>query len=106
MPDIQALYEETLQEEDPELVVLGVAFPGYGNEGSEAEIASFLEENGYTYPTVMDTDASLMLPYCITAYPTTFMIDKEGNVFGYVPGSMTREIMDQIIQQTKEGRRE
>ena len=41
--------------------------------------------------------------YGITAFPTTFMIDKDGNVFGYVSGTLTRDIMDDIIRQTKEG---
>ena len=56
----------------------------------------FLEENGYTYPTVMDADASLMAQYYITAYPTTYMIDREGNIFGYVPGGMTKDIMEDV----------
>ena len=63
----------------------------------------FLGENGYTYPTVMDADASLMAQYYITAYPTTYMIDREGNIFGYVPGGMTKDIMEDVIRQTLEG---
>ena len=103
MPDIQKLYEETAEDEESELVILGVAFPNLGNETSEDGIRKFLEENGYTYPTVMDTDASLMTPYYITAYPTTYMIDRDGNIFGYVPGSMTKDIMEDIIRQTLRG---
>ena len=101
MPDIQAIYEETLKQKDPDLVILGVAFPGYGKETDEEGIRDFLEENGYTYPVLMDTDASLMLPYYINAYPTTYMIDREGNVYGYVPGSMTRDVMEDVIRQTQ-----
>ena len=103
MPDIQALYEELQGEESPEVVVLGVAGPHiYGNEGSAEDIASFLTENGYTYPTVMDANGSLMRAYGITAFPTTFMIDKEGQVAGYVTGMIPRDIMDDIIAQTLE----
>lgn len=99
MPDIQALYEDCgLNEED--VVILGVAAPGIGQEGSEEHIASFLEENGYTYPTVMDPDGSLFAQYGISAFPTTFMITPDGEVFGYVPGALTRAIMDDIVQQT------
>ena len=101
MPDIQAIYEETIQQDDTDLVILGVAFPNHGDETDEEGIKAFLEKNGYTYPTVMDKDASLMLPYYITAYPTTYMIDKDGNVYGYVPGAMTRDIMEDIIRQTR-----
>ena len=104
MPDIQALYEEW-DENAGDLVVLGVAGPGIGQEGSAEDIAAFLEENGYTYPVVMDDTGTLFYKYGISAYPTTFMIDPEGNVFGYVQGAVSREIMDDIVEQTMTGQR-
>ena len=104
MPDIQALYEEW-DENAGDLVVLGVAGPGIGQEGSAEDIAAFLEENGYTYPVVMDDTGALFYQYGISAYPTTFMIDPEGNVFGYVQGAVSREIMDDIVEQTMTGQR-
>ena len=104
MPDIQKLYEEyAVQGEDAEVVILGAAAPGMGQEGSEEEIAQFMKENGYTYPVLMDTDWEMFAWYGITSFPTTFMIDKDGNIFGYVPGQMTEEIMRSIIEQTLEG---
>ena len=48
----------------------------------------------------MDEEGILFYQYGIQAYPTTFMIDQEGNVFGYAQGALTREIMDSIIDQT------
>ena len=104
MPDIQALYENW-DENAGDLVVLGVAGPGIGQEGSAEDIAAFLEENGYTYPVVMDDTGALFYQYGISAYPTTFMIDTEGNVFGYVQGAVSREVMDDIVQQTMTGQR-
>ena len=104
MPDIQALYE-AWDENAGDLVVLGVAGPGIGREGSAEDIAAFLEENGYTYPVVMDDTGTLFYQYGISAYPTTFMIDPEGNVFGYVQGAVSREIMDDIVEQTMTGQR-
>ena len=93
MPDIQKLYERYQAEEDPEVVILGVAAPDYGDEGSREEIAQFLEENGYTYPVVMDEGGELFMTYGVFSYPTTFMIDADGNVFGYVTGAITRGMM-------------
>ena len=101
MPDIEALYEK--YEKDSEVVILGVACPGYGQEVSEAEVAGFLEENGYFYPTVMDPSGDLLLQYSIMAFPTTYMIDRDGRLFGYVAGSMSMDIMEDIIQQTLDG---
>ena len=101
MPDIQKLYEEySAQGEDAEVVILGIAGPEIGQEGSAEEIADFMEENGYTYPVLMDAGGEMFTRYGISAFPTTFMIDKDGNVYGYVPGQMTENIMRSIIDQT------
>lgn len=107
MPDIQKLYDEySAQGEDAEVVILGIAGPGIGQEKSAEEIADFMTENGYTYPVLMDTSGEMFTQYGISAFPTTFMIDKDGNVYGYVPGQMTEDIMRSIIDQTLENSRE
>ena len=102
MPDLQAVYEDYGNNEK-DLVVLGVAAPNLGQEGSAEDISAFLEENGYTYPTLMNEDASLFYSYGISSFPTTFMIDKNGNVYGYIMGAQSREVFDDIIQQTIDG---
>lgn len=102
MPEIQEIYEEYGSNES-DVIVLGIASPNIGQEGSAENIAAFLEENGYTYPVVMDTDGIMAYIYGVNAYPTTFMIDSDGNVFGYVSGQITKDIMKSIIEQTKEG---
>ena len=43
--------------------------------------------------------------YGVTSFPTTFMIDRDGNVFGYITGMLTRSMMDSIIEQTMSGER-
>lgn len=106
MPDIQKIYESYEQEGEEALVVLGVAAPNTGGEGSEEEIQAFLEKNGYTYPVLMDTTGEVFASYGISSYPTTFMIDREGNVFGYVSGMLSEDVMRSIIKQTMDGKRE
>ena len=105
MPDIQKIYDSYKENGDDSLVILGGASPGQGQEGSLEEAAGFLEENGYTYPVLMDTTGQQFAAYGVYALPTTFMIDRDGNVFGYVSGQLTEEIMLDIIRQTMEGRR-
>lgn len=102
IPEIQALYEDW-DENSGDLVVLGIAAPNSGQEGSVEDITAFLEENGYTFPVVMDESGLVFYLYQVTAFPTTFMITEEGKIYGYVPGAMTRDIMDMIVEQTMEG---
>ena len=56
--------------------------------------------------TGQDDTGTVLRSYGISAFPTTFMIDAAGNVFGYVPGAMSAEIMQSIIDQTLAGKRE
>lgn len=106
LPDIQALYEAYGYNEE-DVIVLGVAFPNdenaYTQDGSKQDIIEFLESNDYTYPTLMDMEGVMLWGYGISAFPTTFMIDAEGNLFGYVSGMMTYDIMVSIMEQTIEG---
>ena len=109
MPDIQKLYEDHNKNAD-EVVVLGIAGPRTeqnknSRDGSVEDITKFLSDNGYDYPVVMDTTGDIFAQYGISAFPTTFMIDKQGNVFGYVQGGVTREVMDSIVEQTLPGKR-
>lgn len=108
MPHIQKIYEE-YSENSGDLVVLGVANPKTdthpkNSDVSEEEITQFMEENGYNYPVAMDTTGDIFSSYGISSFPTTFMIDAEGNVFGYVSGSLTEEMIRNIIKQTMEGK--
>lgn len=102
MPEIQEIYEE-YGENTSDVIILGIAGPNYGNEGSSEDIANFLANNGYSYPTVMDAGGLIAYFYGISAYPTTFMIDADGNVYGYVTGQITKDIMQDIIEQTIHG---
>lgn len=106
MPHIEELYQEYNLNQD-EVVFLGVtnpkseAYPSNQDEEKE-DIISFLDSNGYTFPTVFDETGEVFQNYYISAFPTTFMIDKEGNVAGYVPGMMTKDIMQNVINQVLE----
>lgn len=107
MPDIQALYE-TYGGNEEDLIVLGVANPKtedhpYNQDETQDKVTEFLSDNGYSYPVVMDTTGDIFSTYGISSFPTTFMIDKEGKVYGYVTGAITADIMESIVKQTMEG---
>lgn len=104
MPEIEQLYSEYgLNAED--VVILGAANPKTDEaprnaDVTEAEIVKFLEDGGFTYPVLMDRTGEMFAAYGITSFPTTFMIDAEGNVFGYVQGQISKDTMKNIIEQT------
>ena len=100
MPHIEEIYKEYgLNKED--VVILGVASPNLGKEGSEEHIKKFLKEEGYTFPVVMDYNGEFVYKYGISAFPSTFIIDKEGYVTQYVPGGMDKDTMKYLIESWK-----
>lgn len=92
MPDVENIYKE-YGENKKDVVILGV------NSEKENEVKKFLKDKGYTFPTVIDENSEVMRKYFIQAFPTSFVIDKEGNVYGYVMGGLTKEQIRQVIEE-------
>lgn len=91
MPDIENIYKE-YGENKKDVVILGI------NNEKKDVVKKFLEEKGYTFSTVIDENSEVMRKYFIQAFPTSFVIDKEGNVYGYVMGGLTKEQIKQVIE--------
>ena len=92
MPDVESIYKE-YGENKKDVVILGI------NSEKENEAKKFLKDEGYTFPTVIDENSEVMREYFIQAFPTSFVIDKEGNVYGYVMGGLTKEQIKQVIEE-------
>jgi peroxiredoxin len=89
MPDIEKLYNET---KDSDLVILAV------NLGeSKSQTKSFIDDNKYTFPILLDLDQSVSNQYNIIAIPTSFFIDKEGNIVKMIKGGITIDEMKDNI---------
>lgn len=103
MPDIEKVYKE-YGENKGDVIILGVAFPNTPREGDKEFITSFLKENEYTFPVVFDEeddDIDLARDYYINAFPTTFIIDKEGNIKDMQRGPYNEETMKKAIESAK-----
>ncbi len=89
MPDIEKLYQET---KNSDLVILAV------NIGDDKNTArSFIEKNKYNFTVLLDLDQSIAAQYNIVAIPTSFFIDKDGNIISSTKGGMTMEDMKNYI---------
>ncbi len=106
MPDIESIYTK-YGENKEDVIILGVANPSsdkYPNnqDVSKEDITAFLDNNGYTFPVVFDETGDLLREYFISAFPTTFLIDTDGNIHGYVASMLTQDMMDSVIKQTQD----
>lgn len=86
--------------------VLLVANPGMGQEGNEEHIIKYLEDNNIDIPVLMDVNNEMIYFYGVQSYPTTYMIDTNSNIYGYLPGALTTEYMDTLVQMTKDSVKE
>lgn len=100
LPHIEELYKE-YKNNSEDVIILGIVAPNMGKEGSKEYIINFLNEHGYTFPVMFDNTAEIMEQYNIEAFPTTFIVDKEGNVNKYVPGAMDKTTMESLIKNVK-----
>lgn len=103
MPDMEKLYQET---KDSDLVILAV------NIGEDRDtVKGFIDKNKYNYRILLDSDTSVSEKYTITSIPTTYLIDKDGNIVPFVNkqgktvnknlGAMTLEEMKSYLKYLK-----
>ena len=88
MPEFNAAYERL----GGGVTFLMVHEGAAGDDGKEK-----VNEGGYTFPVVFDVDSSAGNLYGITAFPTTFFIDKDGNLQAYYMGAMDASLLQQGI---------
>lgn len=74
------------------LVVLGVN----GSDTSEV-IKAYATRKGLSYPTVVDPQGAVSMSYGVDKLPSLVIIDKEGNVLGFLEGIVDEAALSEII---------
>ena len=90
MPEIQKLYNET---KDSDLVIIAVEIGE-----PQSEVKSFIDNNKYSFKVLLDSDQSVATKYSITAIPTSYFIDEEGNIISKSSGGMSIDGMKSYIK--------
>ncbi|GAB4389574.1 MAG: TlpA disulfide reductase family protein [Thermodesulfovibrionales bacterium] len=73
MPSIQRLYE--MKKDDPQFHLLSVLY-----QDDPKKARAFMEENGYTFPVLLDPGGKTAYAYRLTGVPETFLINREKRV--------------------------
>ncbi|AOT70285.1 hypothetical protein Gferi_12180 [Geosporobacter ferrireducens] len=95
MPYIQAIYD---QYQKKDVVILAVNVLATEKSKDAATVNQFLEENGYTFPVLYDVDGSVTVKYRVSAFPATYIIDKDGYIADFVSGAMNKDTMEKKIE--------
>ena len=87
MPDFHAAWEEL----GGEVQFLMVNMTG-GRETLESA-STFIEEQGYTFPVLYDTDGAAAAAYSVYSLPTTYFIDADGNAIARATGAIDADTL-------------
>ena len=90
MPGLEAFYQEY---RDQGVVVLAVNV-----SDSAADIIAFAREYGLTFPILRDSQREGIRTYKVQALPTTFFLDRQGQVRHRQVGAMSKDAFAQLLE--------
>ena len=106
MPELEEMYQE-FQKDDINLIGVGA---DSGENEEQLELAkSILEEKGVTYQNISpDPENDFYKGFIadITGYPTTYVVDSEGNIIGAPLIGNVKEQMDTLQSRIDQARKD
>ena len=101
MPDLQRVYEATREH----ALFVGLDIGRFVGLGSLQEGRALVSELGVTYPVGTTQDADIVNKYRVLGMPTTIFITPSGEIVrhwtGMLTGSLTRELVDALIDSSR-----
>ncbi|WP_335968886.1 TlpA disulfide reductase family protein [Fusobacterium polymorphum] len=104
LPEFEKVYKE-FGSNKKDVVILGVAGPKTKENPNNVDvekdkIISFLKKKNVTYPTLMDETGKSFDDYGVKYFPTTYVINKNGYLEGFVNGAISGEQLKNAINET------
>lgn len=96
MPDLDELNKELNEEGDG--VVLAV-----NAEESKETVQKYLDSNDFSIKVLLDENGTVVDKYGIDGFPTTFLINKDGTVYAYIPGLTDIDTLRTLIDKMRNG---
>lgn len=93
MPDMEKLYQET---KDTDLVILAVSV-----DEQISAARKFVRDNNLNFSVLFDDTKFISMKYSVRYLPTSYFIDKDGNISYRHEGPMTLEQMKENIDAIK-----
>lgn len=99
--DIEKLYR-AYGYNQKDVKIYGIVSSSTWKQGMK-EVKEFQKENHLTFPILIDERGKVTANYQVTSFPTTYMVDTKGQVYGKMIGVLSYEMMEEMIEQTKKG---
>ena len=106
-PALEAAYKK-LAPQGLEIIGMNVRANERRGADGDADIRTFMEAHGVTYPIALDTDLQSGRDYQVYVLPTSLMIDREGKIRYLLFSATTTEAVEALFtklqQETSAGR--
>jgi peroxiredoxin len=79
MPSMETLYRR--------FKARGLEMLGVNMQESRRQVSAFMDQNGLSFPAALDSRGNIGNTYGVMAIPTTYIINREGNIIARVTGS-------------------
>lgn len=93
MPYMEKLYQ-VYKDQGIEILAIDAAEP-------KLSVQKFAERKGLTFPIVIDENTEVLEAYGVNPIPTTFLIDKDGEIIDIITGTMSEETIKNHMERIK-----
>jgi thiol-disulfide isomerase/thioredoxin/sugar lactone lactonase YvrE len=93
LPDLHQLEKKYANQ----LVVIGVHSAKFDNEKTTENIRKAILRYEIAHPVVNDAEMIIWRKYRVSSWPSLYLIDPEGYLYGYAPGEGNREVLEEHI---------
>lgn len=93
MPEFHEVYEEIGNKVQFVMVDCVGVYVG-GSMETQEKGQAYIEEQKFTFPVYFDRDMDAVNTYGITSFPTTYFLDKDGNLVTYALGAIDRDTLE------------
>ena len=90
MPDL----EKVNQMDDVQVLAIDVREP-------KKVVQDYQDEHGYDLTMILDEDGELADEFFVASFPTTYIVDEEGILLGSVPGMLTYEVLEELLEKIR-----
>ncbi|AEF85926.1 redoxin [Treponema primitia ZAS-2] len=88
MPSMEALYQR-FKEDGLEILAVNV-------RESQKDVKAFMDEYKLSFPAALDTNGDIAANYAIEAFPTTYIIDRNGGIITRLVGAINWDVPELI----------
>lgn len=92
MDATQKLHDQVKEDDDMGIYTINVM-------EDPDEITSFMENEGYKFPVLFDSDGDMTEDYQVVGFPVQYLVNQDQEVLFVKPGPMTFEEMESLLQQ-------